>query len=300
MASSLFSFLLSMVHFLSPSYSDEYCQWPVKVNNFTMTLNLERLQHLNSPIECALDASSSSSANPFQFNADWVLLYTPCRNGVNCSIPDNNILNATMVSQISNISYSMPSASCAAYLGVWDMGKTAPISDINANGKEQYVFEYKNGYKSSKESENCTNGRWLNVTYLCNEDIELISQQNVSCRQLPSQINGTCLYEMVIPTKLACLSKDPDDSGESEGVRAVVWLSVLIALLFVCYCVVGYVMNAMRYHYWTDYMANIPNSNIWCCCCYKRREYITFLQHGRDYLSAKEKKALVINDNDDF
>merc|ERR1712228_36213 len=199
----------------------------------------------------------------------------------------------TMVSQISNISYSMPS--CAAYLGLWDMGKTAPISNINSNKKEQYIFEYKNGYKSS---ENCTNGRWLNVTYVCNEDIELISQQNVSCRQLPIQTNGTCYFEMIIPTKLACLYEHHHDDEESEGVRAIVWLSVLMSVLFVFYCIIGYVMNAMRYHRWFDVMANIPNANVWCCCCYKSRDYITFLYHGRDYLSVKERG--LINDTDEF
>mmetsp|Transcript_23550 Transcript_23550/g.37420 ORF Transcript_23550/g.37420 Transcript_23550/m.37420 type:complete len:287 (+) Transcript_23550:47-907(+) len=265
-----FSCLLSVI----ASNNDNTCEWQVDVDNDTLTLNLQRLQTLSQPIRCALDSYSSS----FSIAADWELVYTPCRNGVNCSISKDEF-NATMVSQLTT-NKSLPS--CAAYLGVWDSGKTQPIYVENeAQQKEQYVFEYKNGYK--QKSGNCTAGRYLNVTYICDESIDTINEQNISCRELPYNVDndGVCKYEMMIPTKLACLSASHhDDGGETEAMRATIWLAIIFGTVFVCYCVVGYTMNATRHHQWLDCMGNIPNANLWCCCCYKGKEYITIQDTG--------------------
>eukprot|EP00483_Globobulimina_turgida_P000323 UN00323 len=249
---SWFILLSTIIFSLCDGDGDAHCQWDVKVKNKTMTLDLQRLQNLNKPIECELDSLSKTH----KIDADWFLVYTPCRNGVNCSIPEKNVHNSTMVSQISN--KSLPS--CAAYLGVWDAGKTQPIYDINKFNKEQYIFEYKNGYKQTNG--NCTNGRYLNVTYICNDDIELISEANLTCKQLPYHTNnkGICYYEMLIPTKLACLSEM--DHGLSRELRATIWLSIILGVICFFYCCVGYIMNGWRYHHWCDCMGNIPNANL--------------------------------------
>ena len=147
---SLTTLLLSV----GVSFGEDTCEWDVDVDNDTLTLNLEALESLTEPIKCALDGSGI----PFDFTSQFELVYTPCKNGVNCSIPNKNIHNATMVSQYFN--KSLPS--CAAYLAVWDSGTPQPIYVENKiTKKQQYIFEYKNGLKELHG--NCTQGRYLNV-----------------------------------------------------------------------------------------------------------------------------------------
>merc|ERR1712046_288363 len=105
-----------------------------------------------------------------------------------------------------------------------------------------------------------------------NEDIDTYSEHNISCNELTPQ-NGLCFYEMVIPTNLACLMTN--HVGEYHGLGATAWISIIFLIATICYCVAGYVLNATRYGKWKDVLGNVPNANIWCCCCYKERAYIT-------------------------
>eukprot|EP01083_Nonionella_stella_P302995 1047031_1 len=248
-------------------YGDGTCNWNVHLNNKTLAFNLETLQKLNEPIECALAS-------------DWRLMYTPCRNGLNCSIQNGSMSNISMVAQVINGT----NPSCAAYLGIWDSGKTQPLYKLK-NNIEQFTFEYTNGLEPNHT--NCTNGRWINVTYICDKSVEFISDGNITCREL-----RYCYYEIVIPTKLACLVSHRDDPhGTSTAWRATIWLSILCGAIFIFYCIAGYVMNAARYHQWLDCMANIPNANIWCCCCYKQRDYITIQDAGGGLINAPDQSA---------
>ena len=103
----------------------------------------------------------------------------------------------------------------------------------------------------------------------------MYDESNITCRELPyvSAMNGTCRYELVIPTKLACLRSSHEDAL-SSALRATVWVTVIAAVIFVVYCLVGYGMNATRYGRWCDCMANVPNANFWCCCCYRPPSYV--------------------------
>ncbi len=50
-------------------------------------------------------------------------------------------------------------------------------------------------------------------------------------------------------------------------------------------------MNGWRYHQWCDCMGNIPNANIWCCCCYKGRDYITIHEHNTGVVNESDKSV---------
>lgn len=262
------------------------CEWDVNVDNQNLTLDLQAIA--GQKLQCALDGSSHS--HPFGgFEANWMLVYTPCDNGFNCSVLNGtdprNVTQPTMVSQLQ----TNKSRSCIPVLP-WDSGKTGPIYVYNDNTKkQQYIFEYKNGFPSSG---NCTKERHLNVTYICDEHIDTYNSDNITCKELPYNINdnGICKYEMIIPTKLACLSEPDDDKPLSAAWKATIWLGIIFGTIFICYCCIGYAMNATRQHQWFDIMNNIPNANIWCCCCYKGKEYITI----------QDSNGLINDDRDNF
>lgn len=129
------------------------------------------------------------------------------------------------------------------------------------------------------------------VTYVCNEDIDTIKEENITCSELPyDSKTGICKYVMMIPTKLACLGGDDKPSNKNTALRATIWLGIIFGVIFLCYCCIGYTMNATRHHQYGDIIGNIPNANIWCCCCYK----------GKDYITIQDSGGLINDDRDRF
>lgn len=258
------SSLLLILGIFGLSYADEQCQWDISVNHKAFTLDLQRLQNLNASLQCALHSQHRNPHLLSWFTAGWTLQYTPCRNGISCN---------ESLSMVSKIAGNRSFPRCAAFLGVWDSGRTQPLFVEHAtDNREQYVFQYRNEYR--EPFGNCSNGHLLNVTYLCDEDIDTYSESNISCHELTPS-NGTCIYEMVIPTKLACLGAiTPSQNNESSALHASVWMTIIFAAVFMFYCISGYILNATRYGKWTDILGNVPNANLWCFCCYEKRAYV--------------------------
>eukprot|EP01084_Bolivina_argentea_P171485 297093_1 len=132
--------------------NNKTCSWNVQNGaGDDVIFSLSELSKLETPIECDLFYGNDSDS--------W-LEYTPCQNSAPCINIDNNLNKSYMVSEINKMDYK-----CGAYIGIFNEGEIRPkyIGKNNENN-DQYLFEYKNGFKSGT---NCNEGRSLNITFVC-------------------------------------------------------------------------------------------------------------------------------------
>jgi hypothetical protein len=226
------------------------CQFPVARQGKNYSLDLSELAKSDIPIVCDLILEFVNTSS----NSWFWLEYSPCNDYMPCD--SKWIRNGTyMVTQITK-----STGECFSYVGVWNQS-VMPSYSQNENGVDEYLFEYKNGFGSGTV---CSNGRHLNVTYVCDENLVGVPYDvyNVSCIDGPYSYEGwprgnICRYAMTIPTNLACFKasgKSSNDNGLGAG-----WIFLIVAIvLLVLYCFVGYIYNANKHGNYADFKKNIP------------------------------------------
>eukprot|EP01084_Bolivina_argentea_P107643 192453_1 len=156
-----------------------------------MIIGIEYIIIVSSQSQCKwnnLDLSNLINQTIYceQQNDKYTLIYRPCTNGnVGCSKP-------CMIGQYIN------NGACFKNVAYYNHS-LQPI--YNAKQKS-YTFEYKNGDKD-QNSQYCYNGRYINITFVCEPNANPYDPLKVTCNDEP-QYNGICPYFFNIYTTDAC------------------------------------------------------------------------------------------------
>eukprot|EP01084_Bolivina_argentea_P032889 60881_1 len=167
----------------------------VDISLVLMTLNV--LTHCQNCVYPDLNISGLDGLNiqcVFEYDATYVLQYTPCQSNLQCSIFD---LDTYMVLQNSL------SGNCAAGVAKYD-ANVLP-EKITVHDTKAYRFSYANGASSFQ----CGTGRQLNLTFICDPNADPYDPNALKCGT--GENTTQCEYYLEIPTIYACNNKPPED-----------------------------------------------------------------------------------------
>eukprot|EP01084_Bolivina_argentea_P304005 524970_1 len=195
-------------------------------------LDLTPLSTLLDPIQC------------IYFNADktWLYLTRLCTNALTCDTTGD----AGMVLQMKADSDDV----CGQPLAYWDNGMTKPSN----NHKNEWIFEYKNGYHETK---GCSNGRHLTLSIICDSSANPYDIAKTSCYE-GETIDDYCPYYLTIYTHLACVGNGYETNSLSGG--SIFLISFFT--IFIFYLIIGYSIGYYKTKN-VNIIDNFPNYSFW-------------------------------------
>eukprot|EP01084_Bolivina_argentea_P226019 381855_1 len=233
-----------------------------------------------------LDLSDLQRYNITCAYGKWALEYTPCKNHLTCEGSEED-------GEYMVVQYNTGNNRCAVHTAEWDNGVTQPIETKNDTLREyEYRFEYENGLVGA----GCANGRHTFITFIC--DLNAKPFEEVTCGEW-SQDNGVCRYWIEIHTHLACDNRPLTNVMNSISTGTL--LIIVFIVVFILYCITGYMMNGFKSDTFQDCKNNTPHYTFWIHLpmlvkmgCIVTFECIT----GRMHQDVENETHLMQDDND--
>eukprot|EP01084_Bolivina_argentea_P077918 141388_1 len=213
---------LFVVVVLMISYSDANCIFQdAKESSYTLDLR-------------TLSAFYIEESDPIKYNTYF---YTPCNNNVFCNY---TYINKTDYVMVGHRRYNDPLHTCNAANAQWDNGRLQPMYDDNT---QTWTFIYTNGDDlwCWDKLLNQTVNRTMELNFICSHNLNT----EYSVLFVGEIETGSCYYQMMIETELACISNPSINNNNNQWSGGSVFLMVIIIVMF-AYCVSGCIGNRCR------------------------------------------------------